>query len=81
MLKAEAMLKALAGEGCLGRADVDEPVFVIRAMDKCGAAAVHAWAMMAEEAGAPPEKVASANDLGGQMIAYRQAHGGGKVPD
>mgnify|MGYP001564185867 FL=1 len=72
---------ALRGKGCLGRCAPDEPVFVLRAQDRCAAATVRQWAAAAQHVGAPREKVVQALDDADAMDAWREAHGGGKVPD
>ena len=49
MNKAETIEAALRGEGCLGRAADDEPVFVLRAKDPCMAAIIDRWCGLAPE--------------------------------
>jgi hypothetical protein len=72
---------ALNGVGCLGRSRADEPVFVLCARDKAASMAVRDWAELAEHLGAGKEKVADARDMADRMEQWREAHGGGKVPD
>lgn len=43
MNKSETMEAAERGEGCLGRSQGQEPVFVLVARDVCATAAVKAW--------------------------------------
>ena len=69
--------KAARGEGCLGKAADDEPVFILRAQDRYAAGRVDDWADYAEEGGCPPEKVAEARDLARRMKAWPIR----KVPD
>ena len=73
--------EALNGEGCLARAADDEPVFVLRAQDQAAANTVRDWAVRAKALGSPAEKVIQAFDDARAMDAWRNAHGGGKVPD
>lgn len=42
LAKAEREMAA-RGEGCLGKAKDDEPVFILRAQDKAMPAALHVW--------------------------------------
>jgi hypothetical protein len=72
---------ALNGVGCLGRSRADEPVFVLCARDKAASMTVRDWADMAEKLGAKPEKVKDARYMADRMEAWREAAGGGKVPD
>ena len=65
--KKEVLEQALRGEGCLGRAADDEPVFVLRAQDVFAAGLVNAWAGEAGGVGCPPEKVEEAHKLATQM--------------
>lgn len=59
----------------------DEPVFLIRAMDKVGPAIVNRWASLAEQNGADPALVARVREFAIEMKAYADAHGGGEIPD
>jgi len=43
--------------GCLSRVYEDEPVFVIRAADKCAPYMVTVWGLFAQLMGADPEKI------------------------
>lgn len=43
----ETIEMALRGEGCLGKAHPDEPVFVLRAQDSLAADLVEKWAIQA----------------------------------
>ncbi len=72
---------ALNGVGCLGRSRADEPVFVLCARDKAASMAVRDWALLAEKLGAKPVKVADARHLADRMEEWREATGGGKIPD
>jgi hypothetical protein len=72
---------ALNGVGCLGRCRADEPVFVLCARDKAASMAVRDWAALAERLGAGREKIADARDMADRMEQWREASGGGKIPD
>ena len=72
---------ALSGVGCLGRSRSDEPVFVLCARDKAASKAVRCWADEAEKLGANARKTSDARALADRMEVWREAHGGGKVPD
>ena len=68
---------AVRGQGCLGKAADDEPVFTLRAQDAFAAALVEKWANFAEEAGCRPEKVAEARELAKAMRRWPTK----KLPD
>ena len=72
---------ALHGKGCLGRSQNDEPVFTLVARDRAASYAIREWAREAGLLGAPREKVAGALAVAAEMDAWREAHGGGRVPD
>lgn len=55
----------------------DEPVFLIRGQDAVGAAAVRAWADLAEAAGAAPDILRLARDHAAKMDAWPKK----KTPD
>jgi hypothetical protein len=52
--------RAARGEGCLGKAADDEPVFVLRAQDALAADLVEKWAIWARMHGCPNDKVQEA---------------------
>lgn len=81
MTKKETLEAALRGEGCLGRCQDDEPVFVLVARDLTAAKRVRNWADEAELLGTPLAKVREANLCATHMDVWRKEHGGGKVPD
>lgn len=59
-----------AGSSCLGKASMDEPVFILRARDPLFTETVQRWAIAARRDGLhEPDKVAS---------AVQQAHEGGR---
>jgi hypothetical protein len=66
--------------GCLSRVAEDEPVFVLRAHDRCAPFVVKIWAMFAQAMGVHDEKVAGAHMLFLEMIKWQERHGD-KVPD
>jgi hypothetical protein len=90
MTKREELDAAAKGEGCLGRSQDDEPVFVLVARDILAAKLVRLWAdqyneLLLLQRGAltmpQAKKYREALDLAARMDAWRTAHGGGKVPD
>ena len=69
--KAE-VLEALQNDcGCLGRAALDEPVFILRAQDKLAPRVVVWWAHLADQAGYSEDKVRGALILAKQMADGR----------
>ena len=60
MTKKEVLEQAARGEGCLGKAGDDEPVFILRAQDALAAGLIEAWAEEAEARGCPSSKVQGA---------------------
>ena len=69
--KAE-VLEALQNDcGCLGRAALDEPVFILRAQDKLAPRVVVWWAHLADQAGYSEDKVRGALILAKQMADWR----------
>jgi len=76
-LTAPDMFAARAAEappGCLGKAYLDEPLFVLRAQDRCAPAAVRDWAHRAKGAGCAAAKVDEAMDIAREMEAWQTAH-------
>jgi len=59
--------KAAAGQGCLGKAADDEPVFILRAQDRLASMLVEEWALRAQGFGCPKEKVDEARRLAHAM--------------
>jgi hypothetical protein len=59
--------RAARGEGCLGKAADNEPVFILRAQDSLAADCVEQWAIHARAAGCPVDKVREAFDLVDEM--------------
>lgn len=81
MTKTEELAAANRGEGCLGRSQDDEPVFVLVARDKYASQMVRRWALTVETDHGESAKTLEAYELADRMEAWREAHGGGKVPD
>jgi hypothetical protein len=50
----------LDGRGCLGKAEADEPIFVLRAQDRLAPLLVWMWATLAWWCGCPRNKVGEA---------------------
>lgn len=69
--------RAARGEGCLGKAADDEPVFILRGQDVLAPDLVDYWADDAEANGCGPEKVAEARELAAKMRAWPRR----KYPD
>lgn len=76
----------LKGQGCLGKADPNEPVFVLRGQDLLAPIVVRIWAGMltlaakvtgARKAKAMKRKAQAALDLADRMDAWRDR----KLPD
>lgn len=69
-------------KSCLNRAAEDEPVFTLRAQDRCAPAAVRDWAHRARGAGCDEAKVAEAMELASEMEVWQNAKTGrAKWPD
>jgi hypothetical protein len=81
MTKAEVLAAAATGDGPLGRSADDEPVFVLVARDVLAVTAVDEWIRSARHAGVNETKLLDARRVKAAMLAWRKAHGGGKVPD
>jgi hypothetical protein len=52
--------RAARGEGCLGKAKDDEPIFILRAQDIHAADLVEKWAIWAQVGGTDNDKVQEA---------------------
>lgn len=68
---------AARGEGPLGKAAHDEPVFILRAQDMLASGLVDQWATLARQSGVPMDKVNEARLLAKQMRAWPNR----KIPD
>jgi hypothetical protein len=64
-------------DSCLAKVSAEEPIFVLRAQDRLAAYVVRQWALLAEIAGCPPEKVAAARLLADRMEQWPVR----KIPD
>lgn len=73
----ETIAMALLGQGCLGKAADDEPVFVLRAQDMSAASCVLWWCRQASITGCPPEKIAEAERCATAMMVWPNR----KMPD
>ena len=80
MLAKDEREAAARGQGCLGKAADDEPVFVLRGQDVLAPDIITHWADRAHAAGAPDEKVADAIMLAEAMREWQRANRS-KVPD
>jgi hypothetical protein len=85
--KREVLDAALRGEGCLGKAADDEPVFVLRAQDITSYATIYEWSYKVENYAMSrklpvPDKVARARrDAEAMMEWQRMNPGRAKMPD
>lgn len=59
--------RANRGEGCLGKAHPNEPVFILRAQDALAADLVERWSYEAQAVGCAPDKCREARDLAEEM--------------
>ena len=81
MTKAKEVAALARGEGCIGRSQDDEPVFVLCARDRYAASTVRKWAETIAFMHGHSAKTDEAYALAERMDSWREAHGGGKVPD
>ncbi|HEY1301448.1 MAG TPA: hypothetical protein VGF07_13195 [Stellaceae bacterium] len=70
--KAIELERLADGQGCLGRADDDEPLFILRAQDRLAAPLVRLWADLAHRLGCP--KALEAHSLADEMERWGIAH-------
>lgn len=68
------------GEQSYNKADLDEPIFCLRAQDRAAPGAVRDWAERARRMGASHEKCQAAMETAVAMEKWAEAHGS-KVPD
>lgn len=74
--KQETVAQLSRGEGCLGKAGLDEPVFVLRAKDPAAALTVKIWCNIARFLGChEPEKIADAEIEAFKMQQWRDRIG------
>lgn len=62
------------------KADLDEPLFVLRAQDKLAPLVVDLYALSASREHVLPEKVASTHRCAAEMRRWQELHGA-KLPD
>ena len=67
MTKKEVLAEVAEGKGCLGKAALNEPVFVLRAQDIHAADLVEKWAIWAAAGGCDPDKVQEAHAIAAEM--------------
>lgn len=79
--KQETVDQALRGEGCLGKSQDDEPVFVLVARDRFAASTVRQWAANVAHFHGHSAKTDEAYAQADKMDVWRLAHDGGKIPD
>lgn len=86
MLKKLELEAANRGEGCLGKAADDEPVFILRAQDALAPLIVRAWADQLSALTSPSDdkrrkKAEDARKLAKDMEAWQIEKGLRKMPD
>ena len=75
--KQEEINKMTRGEGCLGKAASDEPLFILRAQDAHAADLVEKWAIWARASGCGDDKVNEAMQIAEEMRKWPTR----KMPD
>jgi len=75
--KKETLEAALRGEGCLGKAADDEPVFVIRAQDMFSEGTIWSWTSRAAKENCNPQKIEEALQTAAAMAKWPHK----KLPD
>jgi hypothetical protein len=65
--KQDEINKFFLGEGCLGKAAPDEPLFILRAQDCHAADLVEKWEIWARASGCPNDKVQEAMNIAEAM--------------
>lgn len=75
-------IKADVEGDCLTNSQEDEPVFVLVARDRLAASIVREWARRASSTkSVSMTKAVQALEVAKAMDDWREAHGGGKLPD
>lgn len=74
------VLEEAGTTSCFVKAAHDEPLFVLRAFDRCAPGAVRDWCQRARNNDAPDEKVSAGMDVAAAMEHW-QAVNGCKTPD
>lgn len=67
-------MKMNGGDKSYEKADLDEPIFCLRAQDKVAPATVRDWAHRAKGQGASDQKVGEAMDCAVAMEAWQRLH-------
>lgn len=72
-----------AGDGCVANSADDEPIFTLVARDRLAADTVRNWAhrLAGHYESYNHPKVVHALQIADAMDVWREAHGGGKLPD
>jgi hypothetical protein len=80
--KSETLEMLARGEGCLGHAADDEPVFVLRAHDKTFAATIFIWAILQRLLGSTAHaKIGEAEQIAHAGREWQARTGRAKVAD
>lgn len=80
--KAQEMTNLTTGAGCLGKAALDEPLFILRAQDALAPDLVRRWARLAASVLGPDHaKVREAEKLANDMEVWQDKTGRAKMPD
>lgn len=78
--KAQELELLAKGEGCLGKAKIDEPVFILRAQDRTAPGLVREWAARVQSHSGTTPKVIEAFALARRMEDWQETNGS-KIPD
>lgn len=89
MTKQNELAANARGEGCLGRSEENEPVFILVGRDRLAAAVVRVWAGMFRAVRVAlgsydkraQSKYLDAIALADDMDLWRATHDNGKIPD
>lgn len=73
MTKTEELAALARGEGCLGRSQDDEPVFILCARDPVASIVIRTWATLSGWRGVREAKREEALALADRMDAWRDA--------
>jgi len=68
------------GDPSYDKAELDEPIFVLRAQDTLAPSVVEFWVQVAKARGVPPHKIEDAWLCAVRMRRWQKAHGS-KMPD
>lgn len=78
--KAQELELMARGEGCLGKAKADEPIFILRAQDAFAPSLIREWAARVQSYRGTIPKVLEAHDLARRMEEWAQRNFS-KTPD